>query len=645
ASVFTVPPPATSTTEVSHHSSPEPVLKQTRNKKTAPVSKGDVVNVAAPPDREYTADRPRRDASKQVNYKMLNNSGKAHSVKVKTALIGQTDDIHPLLKVYRLSINQAFKDQDRIKDTLEAANREIKHLYETLEALRPVRHTDIPKSHYQCIINGHLFFKDKYAADGTYSGRKGRLVMNGNEENPYNMDETRSPTINPISLFACLAVAANHTEYELSTYDVVSAFSSTKLAEDKIIIVRIRKGRLVDLFIKAYPELREFLGPDGHLYFYLTRFLYGLAEAAKAFYDRVCSLLTSIGYTKSSVDEALFIKTFCEDKVHYVCVHVDDSLSLCPCAEARRYFEEGLKSQFEIKEQHGNELSYLGMLIVRNPRTGVISVNQKGFIDDLLKKHPVNKKGNKLTKVPAPADLLSEDKTGLFKDKHKYISMVMSLMYLARLTRPDILMPVSFLSTKAQSPTLKNYKDIQQVVRYVSDTRDDCVVFSKCDLKVKLFADASHLTHPDGRGHTGIIIFLGKTFITARSVKQKVQARSSTEAEIIAAEECATYIPFLKGLLHDLKLEVELPFIMGQDNKSCIHMMVQGGQFQRTKHMLSRVSFLKDMVNKGLLICKYIQTADMVADLLTKPLPSRAIARHKAVIGIVNNNIDNNINK
>ena len=155
-------------------------------------------------------------------------------------------------------------------------------------------------------------------------------------------------------------------------------------------------------------------------------------------------------------------------------------------------------------------------------------------------------------------------------------------------------------------------------------------------MKIKLFADASHLTHSDGHGHTGILIMLGNTMITARSVKQKVQARSSTEAEIIAAEECATYVPFLRNLLTDLKIQYKLPFVLGQDNKSCIFLIVQGsGNFQRTKHMLGRISYLKDMVESNLLRCQYTPTADMVVDLLTKPLSEQLIIKHKSYLGMV----------
>ena len=48
-------------------------------------------------------------------------------------------------------------------------------------------------------------------------------------------------------------------------------------------------------------------------------------------------------------------------------------------------------------------------------------------------------------------------------DKTHYQGMVMSVMYLARLTRADVLFPTTYLSSKCQRPTTKNYNDLCRV--------------------------------------------------------------------------------------------------------------------------------------------------------------------------------------
>ncbi len=51
-------------------------------------------------------------------------------------------------------------------------------------------------------------------------------------------------------------------------------------------------------------------------------------------------------------------------------------------------------------------------------------------------------------------------------------------------------------------------------------------------------------THGDGKGPTGFILSVGKTFsyLHARSSKQKEGTTSSTDAEVIAAKSCCQLI-------------------------------------------------------------------------------------------------------
>lgn len=157
--------------------------------------------------------------------------------------------------------------------------------------------------------------------------------MNGNEESPDDLEDTRSPTINPISLLTALSIAAHYPKCEISTYDAISAFAE----------------------LEVYDH-------QGTLFFYLTKFMYGLAEAARAFYDRVHGILVSLGFKRSEVDEGLFVKKVDgTQQVHTVCLHVDDILSLAPNTDARKA---------------------LG-LVIKRTKTGDISVSQIGYTQDI----------------------------------------------------------------------------------------------------------------------------------------------------------------------------------------------------------------------------------------------------------------------
>jgi hypothetical protein len=85
----------------------------------------------------------------------------------------------------------------------------------------------------------------------------------------------------------------------------------------------------------------------------------------------------------------------------------------------------------------------------------------------------------------------------------------MSLMYSARLTRPDILMPVTALATCSANPTEANMDSLHRVVRYLADTADYCLEFDgTVPVKPAIYADVCHNVYPDAKGHAGIIITL-----------------------------------------------------------------------------------------------------------------------------------------
>jgi len=140
------------------------------------------------------------------------------------------------------------------------------------------------------------------------------------------------------------------------------------------------------------------------------------------------------------------------------------------------------------------------------------------------------------------------------------------------------------------------------------------------ELIVQVYADASHGVHPDSRGHSCIIITLGSAPIATRSVKQKLVALHSTDAEIIAVTEAATYVLWIRVLLAELQFILESPIPVYQDNQSAILIYNGFGKFKRSKHMLVKQQYIKDMINHVIIEFKYLNTNDMLADIGTKPV-------------------------
>jgi hypothetical protein len=314
-----------------------------------------------------------------------------------------------------------------------------------------------------------------------------------------------------------------------------------------------------------------------------------------------------------------------------ISTHVDDILLTSPNVAERDHFESELKRHFEIVVHH-NDLSYLGMHIARDRKKKTIKVTQHGFIKDLLEKFPDFAKA---PKTPANEDVFNVDKSSPKCDKREYLSLVMSLMYPARLTRPDILAPVTILATRSENPTIADFSKLLRILAYLSENVDVGLIYDgKIPLDPKIYADASHGVHPDARGHAGIVITLGSAPIFCRSYKIKAVTRSSTESELYALEEASTYAVWLRVLLKEFYIPTNGPIHTFQDNKSTIIIAVQGGNFKRTKHFLVREEFVRERIENGDIQLKYLKTTEMPADMLTKPLPKMALKHHMQTLSV-----------
>jgi hypothetical protein len=189
----------------------------------------------------------------------------------------------------------------------------------------------------------------------------------------------------------------------------------------------------------------------------------------------------------------------------------------------------------------------------------------------------------------------------------------MSLMFLARLTHPEILMPVSYLATRAAVATEQDYRKLLRIVRYLSGTPDIGLVFQNPDLIARIFADASHGIYPDGHSQAGLVITLGSAPVFCRSTKIKSITRSSSESELVALEDASTYVVWIRALLNELlgPQSIIQPTAVFQDNKSTVIMAVQGGNFKRTKHLVCKEGFVRERIALGEMKLLYLPTESM----------------------------------
>ena len=142
--------------------------------------------------------------------------------------------------------------------------------------------------------------------------------------------------------------------------------------------------------------------------------------------------------------------------------------------------------------------------------------------------------------------------------------------------------------------------------------------------------DASFAVHNDMKGHTGGTMSFGKGVLHAKSSKQKLNTKSSTETELVGVSEYIPYTIWMKKFLHEQGYKVTGNVY--QDNQSSIRMEKNGRNFctGNSRHVNIRFFFVKDLVDKKEIEIVYCPTETMLADYFTKPSQTKILVYKEA---------------
>ncbi|CAJ1963133.1 unnamed protein product [Cylindrotheca closterium] len=151
---------------------------------------------------------------------------------------------------------------------------------------------------------------------------------------------------------------------------------------------------------------------------------------------------------------------------------------------------------------------------------------------------------------------------------------------------------------------------------------------------MKWMIDASFAVHPDFKSHTGGTLSFGGCAAQVMSKKQKLNSRSSTEAELIAVDDVVTMILLWTKLFMEWQGYPIEKNILYQDNKSAILLEENGRKItgKRSQAINIRYFFITDQVEKGNVKIEYCPTDDMIADFMTIPLQGEKFCKFRDLI-------------
>ena len=195
-------------------------------------------------------------------------------------------------------------------------------------------------------------------------------------------------------------------------------------------------------------------------------------------------------------------------------------------------------------------------------------------------------------------------------------------------------MAIAVLCTRVKGPNQDDWHKLKCLLRYINGTQKDKLILSADSLHViKWHVDSSFAVHPDFKSHTGGAITLGCGVPFSTSQKQKLNTCSSTESELVGADDMANPILWTKLFMESLGYNIKKN-ILYQDNKSTILLLNNGKKSSSkcTRAINIHYFFLTDQIEKGNLMIKYLPTTDMVGDFFTKPLQGKLFTKFKKLI-------------
>jgi Reverse transcriptase (RNA-dependent DNA polymerase) len=378
-------------------------------------------------------------------------------------------------------------------------------------------------------------------------------------------------------------------------------------------------GDLNEEIYMRIPEGFEGEG-KGNSILKLNKSIYGLVQAARQWHNKFEEIIVKQGFKGNNVEPCVFHKQegteFC-----VLCIYVDDGIIT---GSERMMIQaiEGLNQVFKVKVDKLIQ-DFLGCKIGSDGH--VFSLKQTRIIKKLEKESEIKGDWN----TPSAPGLFVVRPKGddmlIGEGRQKWFrSMIGTLLYLVKLSRPDIANAVRELSKVMDNAVPAHEKELKRLLSYVVKTQDKQLNInsnSSEDWEIEAYSNSDFAGDKDNRKSiTGFVIFLCGFPISWKSKAQPCVTLSSTEAEYVSLNETVRELKFIVQLLALIGIPVKKPTTVHVDNVGCIFLAKNKTSGERTKHIDMKYHFIREQVENGLVEIKFVRSEDNVADIFTKNL-------------------------
>jgi len=456
------------------------------------------------------------------------------------------------------------------------------------------------------LVGSRWVFKVKRNSDRSVERFKARIVAKGySQVEGLDYDETFAPVTRYDSLRLIIALAL-HLGLDISQADIKSAFLNGDLNEE--------------VWMMPLPGI----GLDGKV-LCLLKSLYGLKQAALAWFERLSSALAELGFLSCSFDLCVFISP---DYHVIIIVYVDDITTVGRKSDVCKVYQY-LTKHFTVTIKEG--LSYLLGIEILHTATS-LELRQTQYITNILTRFSMENSRPVSTPIDPKAPLVKADESEPTYEKQLYQQIIGSLMYLITCTHPDLGFVVSFLSRFSSHPLLCYYTAVKRVFQYLARTHTTSLVYthrSSMDILLLItgYFDANYASYRDTRRSvSGYVFLLNGCAISWLSKKENLVSTSTTESEyIVLATTAWQALWYINGLS---QLGFTIPIKLKANNTSSINVTENPINNPKTKHINVSYHFTREHGIYKSFTLSYVPTGENLADIMMKDLLSVLHQRH-----------------
>jgi len=491
------------------------------------------------------------------------------------------------------------------------------------------------------VFQSRFHYKIKRHADRSLDKLKVRLVCQGQHmRESVDYTDAFSP-VPHASGFRTLVALAAANDMEMDQVDISQAFIQGDLLPGDG-----RRGRVFIAPPPGYPE-------DDHIVWQLQKPLYGMPQSARCWHLTMSKWLRKEGFQTVGYEKSMWCKS---ENGHKILLgsHIDDFII---CSTSREMLDAfriklldkkngGFEGTYEGPLDH-----YLGCEIKRDRANKRTIITQKHYARHVLESEGMWDCNPKATPMVPNTRLSTDDQPDVVDPElHKrYRGIVGKLGYIVNMTRPDLAWAYSELSKFVQRPGQAHMAAAKHVLQYLRGTYDRCLTYSKqAGLRHNTlwgWVDSDWAADKETRrSHTGYVLMLNGGAISWKSRRQSSVSLSTSEAEYVAASQCAQEVVYLREILRECHFEQTEPTTVYEDNRACLLMSenpvsrersrhidpIQRMVADMSRHIAIRYMFVRELVGLGVIKLVSCSTQKMVADALTKSLPEPALKRHRA---------------